>query len=392
MPILSDPPPSFSPEIRAQFALDPGLTFLNHGSFGSVPRPVREAQEAWRAKLEASPIEWIGRRNTETLASVKQPLAKFLGCRPGDLGFVTNATEGINAVLRSLRFEPGDELLTSDHVYNAIRQAMKNRAQESGARYVEAEIPLPVRSPSQAMQALLSAVTPRTRLIVIDHITSPTALRFQVEEILKAVKGTRAQVLVDGAHSPGAIPLSLDSLGADYYAANLHKWVMGPRGSAFLWVPARLQPGIHPCVISHEWGNGFQKEFDWQGTRDLSGWNALPAAISWLEEIGLERIMDHNHRLAAWAHRLLCRELSVEPISPLDGSMLACMASIRLPDALLKRFEQPEAFQKQLYEADRVEAPIIPWKEGWLLRMSAAIHNVPAHYERLAEVLRKYLA
>lgn len=299
MPILSDPPRSLDPKLRDQFALDPKLTFLNHGSFGSVPRPVRDDQEAWRARIEASPIEWIGRRNKESLAASRQALARFVDCAPGELGLVTNATEGVNAVLRSLRFDPGDELLTTDHVYNAIRQSMKHRAQETGARYVEAAIRLPAADAASSMRQLLDAVTPRTRLIVIDHVTSPTALRFQVEDVIRAVKGTRAQVLVDGAHAPGAFGLSLRALEADYYAANLHKWVMAPRGSAFLWVPPRLQPGIHPCVISHDWGNGFQAEFDWQGTRDLTAWNSIPAALRWLDELGLDRVIRHNHDLAS---------------------------------------------------------------------------------------------
>ena len=392
MSISIQPPPPFGPEIRSQFALDPKLTFLNHGSFGALPLVVRQAQEAWRLRIESNPIEWIGRRNIETLAGVKKPLARFVGCQPNDLGFVTNATEGVNAVLRSLRFEVGDELLTCDHVYNAVRQAMKFRAQETGARVVEVPIALPVRDQDHAMNCILNAITPRTRLIVIDHITSPTALRFDVRKIIDAVKGTRAQVLVDGAHAPGALDLSLDALGADFYSANLHKWTMAPRGSAFVWVAPQFQKDIHPCVISHEFANGFAAEFDWQGTRDLSAWNSISAALSWFEDLGADRVLRHNHQLAAWAHQLLCAELSFEPISPLDGSMLSCMASVRLPNALRSKFEKPEAFQKQLLDVDKIEIPIFDWNQQWILRVSAAIHNEPAQYERLVVALKKYLA
>ncbi len=392
MSISIQPPAPFGPEIRAQFALDPTLTFLNHGSFGSLPLVVRQAQEAWRLRIESNPIEWIGRRNIESLVAVKKPLARFVGCQPNDLGFVTNATEGVNAVLRSLRFESGDELLTCDHVYNAVRQAMKFRAQETGARVVEVPIALPVRDQDHAMNCILNAITPRTRLIVIDHITSPTALRFDVRKIIDAVKGTRAQVLVDGAHAPGALDLSLDALGADFYSANLHKWTMAPRGSAFVWVAPQFQKDIHPCVISHEFANGFAAEFDWQGTRDLSAWNSISAALAWFEELGAERVSRHNHQLAAWAHQLLCAELSFEPISPLDGSMLSCMASVRLPKALRSKFEKPEAFQKQLLDVDHIEIPVFDWNQQWLLRVSAAIHNEPTQYERLVVALKKYLA
>ncbi len=389
---MNPPPHPFGPEIRAEFALDPALTFLNHGSFGALPRVVRQAQEAWRDKIELNPIEWIGRRNLETLAAVKKPLARFVGCQANDLGFVTNATEGVNAVLRSLRLQAGDELLTCDHVYNAVRQAMKFRAQETGASVVEVPIALPVRDQDHAIDSILNAITPRTRLIVIDHITSPTALRFDVQKIIDAVKGTRVQVLVDGAHAPGALKLSLDTLGANFYAANLHKWTMAPRGCAFLWVAPQFQNDIHPCVISHEFANGFAGEFDWQGTRDLSAWNSIPAALAWFEELDSQRVFRHNHDLAVWAHQLLCSHCSFEPISPLDGSMLSCMASVRLPHSLAARFEKPEAFQRQLLEVDHIEVPIFEWNKRWLLRVSAAIHNEPAHYERLVVALKKYLA
>ena len=392
MSISIQPPKPFGPEIRAQFALDPNLTFLNHGSFGSLPRIVRDAQEAWRMRIESNPIEWIGRRNIESLAAAKKPLSRFVGCQPNDLGFVTNATEGVNAVLRSLHFEAGDELLTCDHAYNAVRQAMKFRAQETGARVVEVPMALPVRDQDHAMNCILNAITPRTRLIVIDHITSPTALRFDVRKIIEAVKGTRAQVLVDGAHAPGALTLSLDTLGAHFYAANLHKWTMAPRGSAFVWVAPQFQKDIHPCIISHEFANGFAAEFDWQGTRDLSAWNSISAALAWFEELGSERVLQHNHQLASWAHQLLCAEFSFEPISPLDGSMLSCMASVRLPKSLQSKFENPEAFQKQLLNVDHIEIPIFEWNKHWWLRVSAAIHNEPAHYERLVAALKKYLA
>ena len=392
MSIAIQPPQPFGPKIQAEFALDPNLTFLNHGSFGSLPRVVRQAQEAWRMRIESNPIEWIGRRNIESLTAVKKPLARFVGCQANDLGFVTNATEGVNAVLRSLRFEAGDELLTCDHVYNAVRQAMKFRAQETGARVVEVPIALPVRDQDHAMNCILNAITPRTRLIVIDHITSPTALRFDVRKIIDAVKGTRAHVLVDGAHAPGALTLSLDTLGAHFYAANLHKWTMAPRGSAFVWVAPQFQKDIHPCVISHEFTNGFTSEFDWQGTRDLSAWNSIPAALEWFEELGADRVLRHNHQLAAWAHQLLCKELSFEPISPLDGSMLSCMASVRLPAFLQQKFQTPEAMQKHLLDVERIEVPIFLWNQQWLLRVSAAIHNEPAHYERLVAALRKCLA
>lgn len=381
------PPQPLLPDPESLFQLDPAWIFLNHGSFGAVMREVAAAQEEWRRTLEARPIERIGRRIQELLAVSKQALGRLVGCPPGELGFVTNATEGVNAVLRSLTFQPGDELLTVDHVYNAVRQAMKEAARRAGAVVREVTLPLPITSPQQVVERFVEAMGPRTRLVVVDHVTSATALVLPVERIVAECRRRGVPVLVDGAHAPGMLPLRLEALGADFYVANLHKWICAPKGTAFLRVTPEWRSRIHPCVVSHFLDEGFEREFDWQGTRDFSGWLTLPAAIAALERLGLERVMAHNHALATWAHALLVERFGVEPISPPDGSMLGSMATVTLPAALQDPDRTPEEIQARIDERHRIEVPVMRFQALLRLRVSAQIYNRPEQYVRLADAV-----
>ena len=385
-----EPPKPFSHEVRSEFGLDRGLVFLNHGSFGAVPRRVRAAQDAWRDRLEADPIELIGRRIAPLLGEVKTRLAAAFGGAPDEYGFVTNATEGVNAVLRSVQLSPGDELVCTSHVYFAVKQAMRSRCAESGAVLREVSVPLPARSSEALLEPVLAAIGPATRLVLLDHVSSATAVRFPIEG-LRARLPERCLLLADGAHAPGAMPLDTGAIGAEFYAANLHKWVMAPRGSAFLRVRSDWAGRVHPCVISHFFGEGFAKEFDWQGTRDFSAWLAVPEALDFVAALGFERVVAHNHQLAGWAHRLLVEGLGIEPATPLDGSCITCMASIRLPDAL-RRFGRVEHLQADLRAHERIEVPVMEWDGAWWLRVSAAVHNLPEHYEVLLRALRARLA
>jgi isopenicillin-N epimerase len=389
---MADPtrtPEPFPAEVRAEFRHRADVVFLNHGSFGSVPRCVQAAQDAWRERLEADPIELIGRRITELLAEVKRDLAGFVGGDPASIGFVTNATEGVNAALRSLPLQPGDELLCTDHVYNAVLQAMRHRAAETGAKVVVVPVTVPATGQAGMLAEILAGVTPRTRVAVIDHVTSVTGLRFPLEAVAKALPPT-VTLLADGAHAPGSLPLDLAAIGAPFYTANLHKWVMAPRGSAFLRVDASQASRTHPCIISHRFGDGFEPEFDWQGTRDFSAWLAVPAALGFLRQLGWQRVLRHNHDLATWAHRLLVEGLGVEPVSPLDGSCLTCMATVQVPDPL-RRFGSVEALQADLRSVDGIEVPGMAWSDRWWFRVSAAVHNLPEHYERLLQAMQRRL-
>ena len=381
------PAPVVEGDSAALFPLDRSYTFLNHGSFGSTPLEVLAAQQSIRAELEARPIEMLDRRMKRLLPEARARVARFVETDPSRLGFVGNATEGVNAVLGSIRWRQGDEIVVVDHVYNAMRQSLRRLAHEDGIVIREVEVPLPIRGPSDWIDRVCAAFTPRTRLLLIDHITSPTALVVPVREIVAAARARGIMTLVDGAHTPGSIALSIDDIGADAYTANLHKWVCAPKGCAILVVRSGLESEVHPLATSHFFGEGFEREFDWQGTRDFSPWLCAPVAIDFFARFGWERVRAHNHALACWAQRFLCGRWQVEPLSPIDGSMLASMAAVRLPDGLQEGFDSAPALQAVLYDRHRIEIPIIDWKGRWHCRVSCHLHTTPALVERLASVV-----
>ena len=391
--MLPPPPSPLRPGLRDAWLLSPGLTFLNHGSFGAVPAAVFQAQTEWRRRIEADPIELLGRRCADLVADAKVPVAERFGMRPDDFGFVTNATEGVNAVLRSLALRPGDELLTTSHVYHAVRQTMRLAARRAGGTVREVAVPLPVTSAADVLDRIVAGLSPATRLLVIDHVTSPSGLVFPVAAIVAACGERGVDVLVDGAHAPGMLPLDVGRLNPAYYAANLHKWCCCPKGTAFLWVAPSHQADVHPTVISHRLDEGFANEFAWQGTRDKSAWLTAPTALAFLADLGWDAVLAHNHQMAVWAHAMLVDRWQVEPVSPLDGSMLGTMATVRLPGRLAE-LDGPAltALQQRLHDEHRIEVPLIGWPGGAMLRVSCQAYNTPADYERLADVIARVAA
>jgi len=383
-------PSPLGADLASLWMLDPAVTFLNHGSFGAVPRAVRASFVALQERIEAEPIEYIDRRLGELLGPARCRVAEFLGIEPEALGFVANATEGVNAVLRSLDFAPGDELLTTSHVYNAVRNAMTFRARQTGASYVEVSVPLPIRDPDEIVLAVTRALSDRTRLVVVDHVTSPTALVFPVERLAAECRARGIELLVDGAHVPGMLDVDVDALGCTYWTGNLHKWCCAPKGAAVLWVAPERRADIHPLAISHFLDQGFTKEFDWQGTRDLAAWSVSGQAIDFFERFGWANVRAHNRQLAAFAHDLWCERWEVEPVSPREHTMLGFMATVPLPGAISKRFASPLEFQKALYANDRIEVPIVPFDGRWHARASAQLYNRPEHYEKLADAVCRY--
>ena len=356
---------------------------------------VAQRQQEWRERIEARPIELIDRRREALLADAKAAVGAFVGAQPENFGFVTNATGGVNAVLQSLELDAGDELLTVNHVYNAVRQAMRHVAQRAGAAVIEVPIPLPVHSPQQLIDAIGANLSERTRLVVIDHVTSPTALVFPIQQIIDRCATRGIDVLVDGAHAPGMVDLDIESLGAAYYSANLHKWACAPMGTAMLWVRPDRQAAIHPTTVSHYYGEGMAAEFSWQGTRDMSGWLAAPTAIEYFEQYGWQRVREHNHQMAMWVQRMLCdrwNSLGVQPTTPLDGSMIGSMTTLRLPDRMREIFASPADLHDRLYDAFSIEVPIFDWDDAWWIRASCQIYNTPDDYERLADAVLKILA
>ena len=384
---LRPPEPLIPGDLGALFPLDRSYTFLNHGSFGSVPHEVSARQQQIRLEIEARPIEMLARRMDGLLGDARTSVARFVGVDPARLGFVTNATEGVNAILRSMRWERGDEVIVLDHVYNAMRQSLRRLEGEFGIRFREVRVPLPVASGADFTREIINALTARTRLVLLDHITSPTAIVVPVAEIAALLRSREIFLLVDGAHAPGSIELAIDAIGCDAYTANLHKWCCAPKGCAIATASPAFAQRLHPLATSHRFGEGLVREFDWQGTRDMTPWLTAPAAIQFFERFGWDRVRRHNHAMAVWTQRHLCTRWEVAPLTPLDGSLLAAMAVASVPGAVQRRFSSEAALQAHLYDAHRIELPVIDWHGKWHVRVSCHLHTTPELVERLAEVM-----
>jgi isopenicillin-N epimerase len=388
-------------EFAASWSLDSTVVFLNHGAFGACPISVLAQQQVFRQQLEQEPLRFIMREFEPLLEISRQALASFVGAEPADLVFVPNATTGVNSVLRSLSFELGDELLTTNHCYNACRNALEFVAQRSGAKVVVATIPFPLENSDQIVASVLSCVTPRTKLALLDHITSPTALIFPLQALVQALAERGVDTLVDGAHAPGMIPLNLKDIGATYYTGNCHKWMCAPKGAAFLVVQGDRQSQIRPLTISHGANSPrtdysrFQLEFGWTGTQDPTPYLCIPAVLEFmnaqLPQGGWQAVMDRNRVLALQARQLLAEALS-QPL-PCPDEMVGAIATIPLPQS----FGPPQlssigidTLQDWLWEKYHIEVPIVPWANPTqkFVRISAQLYNHLDHYRYLAEALQ----
>lgn len=386
------------------WSLDPKVIYLNHGAFGNCPKPVLEYQREIRLRLERNAMQFLVYDLEPELDRARHALAGFLGAKSEDLVFVSNATAGVNTVLRSLSWKPNDELLTTDHAYNACRNALEYMSERFGARVVTAKIPFPFQSESQMIDPILQAVTPRTRLVLLDHITSPTAIVFPVQKIVQALADRGVETLIDGAHAPGMIPLNLQTIGAAYYTGNCHKWLCAPKGAAFLHVRQDKQKEIRPLIISHGANSPrtdrsrFLIEFGWTGTCDPSAWLSVPEALRFIGSLlpgGWPDVMACNQEMALHVRRMLCVTWGIEP--PCPENFLSSMAAIPLPDSLDN--EPPKspffvsALQELLRERHKIEVPIFPWPSvsKRLLRISAQLYNSPEQYCILAKVVRELL-
>lgn len=389
--------------MKAHFALDPDVTFLNHGSFGACPRVVLAEQQRLRERLEAEPVRFLAREYEPLLDAARHSLGAFLGCNPDDLAFVTNATTAVNCVLRSLEFSPGDELLITSHGYNACNNVMRFVAERSGARVTVAQVPFPLQSAEQIVEAITQAVTPKTKLALIDHITSPTAIVFPIERIVRELEGRGVQVLVDGAHAPGQEPLSLAALGASYFTGNLHKWTCAPKGAAFLHVRRDRQPAIRPATISHGANaqrrdrSRFRVEFDWQGTHDPTPFLTVPLAIETIGKLvpgGWDEVRSRNRALVKQMRDVVLRAIGATPAVP--DSLLGMMATIPLPNATTGQGALPgmgalDPLQDALWHRHRIEVPLFTFEGKRCLRVSAHLHSTLADAEKLAAVLPSLL-
>ncbi|MBC8515385.1 aminotransferase class V-fold PLP-dependent enzyme [bacterium] len=365
--------------------LDPTKVYLNHGAYGACPKVVLAAQERWRIRMERQPSQFFARDVWEGLiGEALAPLASFVGARAEDLVFVENATVGTNSVLRSLRFEEGDELLTTTHAYGAVRSSLSFVAQRWGASVVATKIPFPCESEDEIVEAVLRGFSERTRLLVIDHIASDSALVFPVKRLAKEAKKRGVMVLVDGAHAPGHIPLDIPSFGVDWYTGNAHKWLYAPKGCAFLWTAPKWQAETHPLATSFGrlWDAGYQAEFLWQGTRDLSAWLSVVNALQFHKEMGGGRLMERN-RTVAWEG---AKELALawEVPLPAPKEIFGSMVSIPIPWEGIDSDETRREKVRELWETKGIEIALTLCEgKGWA-RVSVAPYNDIGDFEQLA--------
>ncbi len=391
--------------LRKFWKLDERVAFLNHGSFGACPIPVLEYQAQLRDAMERNPVRFLVNEYPERLNAVRQQVAQFVNARSEDIVFVNNTTSGVNAVLRSLVFAPGDEILTTDHTYGACRNAIDYVCARTGAKVVVANVPFPISEPRQVVDALLARASNKTRLAVVDHVTSITGLVFPIEQIVSALYRRGIETLVDGAHALGMLPVDLSALGASYYVANFHKWICAPKGAAMLWVHPERQAAIVPGTVSHGYSHEpqwrFQSMFDWQGTDDPTAWLSVGEAMRFMSTLfagGWATVQSRNHRVTMLARDALCEALEQPP--PCPTSMIGSMVSFpisrkRVSSSDVSRVRSlPSA--AELYERlvnEGFETMVMPWPtpQDRVIRVTAQVYNSPQDYERLAALLPRLL-
>jgi isopenicillin-N epimerase len=395
--------------VRHLWHLDERVTFLNHGSFGACPRAVMDAAEAVRTELEREPVRFMVGELEARLDEARSAVGALLGAAADDVVFVPNATAGVSTVLASLALAPGDELVTIDHAYNACRNALDRAAERTGARVRVAALPFPTPGDDAVVEAVVDQVTPRTRLVLVDLVTSPTALVLPVRRLVAELAARGVDTLVDAAHGPGMVPLDLDAVGAAYTAGNFHKWLCAPKGAGFLHVRRDRQEGIHPLVTSHGKSSSrrdrsrFRLEHDWTGTFDPAPSLCVPEAIRFLERMpgGIGGWMARNHEAALAARRTLCAALHVEP--PCPDAMIGAMVSLPLPlrEAREERHGPFDPLQETLFSRFGIEVPVFTFPAHWstmgalpasqpiqkLFRVSTPAYVTPADVERLAGAL-----
>lgn len=378
------------------FLLDPDVVFLNHGSFGACPRPVFQTYQNWQLELERQPVEFLGRRFDALMAEARAALATYVNCHPDELVYVPNATTGLNIVARSLKLEAGDEILTTDHEYGALDRTWTFLAERTGAHYKQHPIPLPVTTHADFVEQLWTGVTPRTRVIFLSHLTSPTALIFPVQEICRRAREAGILTVIDGAHTAGQLPLDLPAISADFYSSNCHKWMMSPKGSAFLYARREVQSLVEPLVVSWGWhpeeikASPFVQTQEWQGTRDIAAYLAVPAAIEFMEQNNWDRVREECVSLIGYARDTLSNVMGLAPISPVCADERgtrwnAQLIALPLPPCDTKILKQ------RLYDECKIEVPLINGNGRRLIRISIQGYNDRGDVDALAEALENLL-
>jgi isopenicillin-N epimerase len=378
----------FGSPARREFLLEAGTAFLNHGSFGAAPRVVLEAAGQWRRRMEANPDLFLREILPGTLRDAAGELARFIRARRDDVVFVDNATAGVNAVLRALEFRAHDEILATTHTYGAVRQAIRYVCDRTGAKLVEAQITLPIADAGILFSAVADRLSERTRLAVLDHVSSPTGLIFPVAELAALAQARGARVLIDGAHGPGQLELDVPALGADWYVGNCHKWLFAPRSCAFLWCRDEAKRELHPLAISHHYGEGFTAEFDWTGTRDFSAWLAVVDALRFLDGLGAARVRAYNHDLVVTAASRIAEfwQTPLDAPAAMHGSMIALRLPPRLQAYGPPTRDTARRLQSALLAKHRVVVAVMALGDALWARISGQIYNTSEDYAKLLSV------
>ena len=389
-------------DLAEHWTLDPKTVFLNHGSFGATPTAIMDEQRRIRALMEEDPVRFFEREYLDLWDDARRALSEFVNADVDGMAFVSNATQGINTVLRSLRLQPGDEIIVPDHSYQACWNAVDFVTERSGAKTVVVEVPFRVEGPQEVLDIIMGAVTDRTVLALIDTVTSPTGMRMPFEELTEQLQSRGVDVLLDAAHGPGIVPLDLSELAPAYCTGNCHKWLCSPKGSAFLHIRDDRKHLVRPLNISHgasfegDAQEKFEFEFAWPGTQDPSPWMCIPKAIEYLGDLvegGWPEIMRRNHALAIEGRGILCEALGTSP--PFPDSMVSALASVEIttegevgPMSL-----EGDPFHNLLLDEYGIQVPVMPWRHHGVryIRISAQLYNHEDEYRYLAEALGRSL-
>ena len=375
------------PLLKDQFLLEPDVIYLNHGSFGATPKPVFDVYQRWQRELERQPVEFLDRRFAERMAAARTDLAGYIGTKPDNLVYVTNATVGVNIVARNLDLGFGAEVLATDHEYGACERTWRFLSQKMGFSYIPQPISVPIASAKEFVEQLWQGVTARTKAIFLSHITSPTAIIFPIPEVCRRARAQGILTIIDGAHAPGQIHLDLEEIGADFYTGNLHKWLCSPKGAGFLYADPEVQNSLEPLIVSWGWESEkpgpsrFIDQYEWQGTRDPAPFLSVPAAIEFQGKHNWNAVRAECHTLATQAEKQI-RELTGLSSLYASDAWFAQMVAVKLPLET-----DMVALKKYLYDEHRIEVPLIEWNDQKLIRVSVQGHNTNEDVEMLAKAL-----
>ncbi len=378
--------------MRELFLLDPDVIFLNHGSFGACPKPVFEEYQRWQLELERQPVEFLGRRFNDLMRAAREALGAFVGADVDDVTYVTNATMGLNVVARSFKLHPGDEVLTTDHEYGALDRTWRFLCAKQSAKYIRQPVSVPIRSAEEVIEAIWSGVTDRTRVLFISHITSPTAITIPIKPLIDRARQAGIISIVDGAHAPGQIDLNLRELGADFYSGNLHKWLLAPKGAAFLYARKEMQSRVEPLVVSWGWESEkpgpskFIDEQEWQGTRDIAAYLAVPAALQFQRDHHWSQVREQCREWVRYAREQASALTGLPPLTPDEAQWFTQMSALPLPPCDL------DVLKRRLYDEFKIEIPVFLWNGRHLARISIQGYNTRADVDALIQALHVLLS